>query len=94
MKILLIYANRCFLTHPVYPFGLNIIADHLRNRGHEVHIELPFIYDKTIDRGIDIVLNKFNPDLIGISIRNIDTAMACEKFGYGHKAGQPVNSIS
>ncbi|MFO7886405.1 MAG: cobalamin-dependent protein [Desulfobacteraceae bacterium] len=87
MKILLIYANRYFLNHPVYPFGLNLIADYLRNRGHEVQIELPFIYDKKIHRGIDIVLNKFNPDLIGISIRNIDTAMACEKFGTWQQNG-------
>ncbi|MEA1969895.1 MAG: cobalamin-dependent protein, partial [Thermodesulfobacteriota bacterium] len=87
MKILLIYANRYFLESPIYPFGLNLIADYLENQGHEVHIDIPFIHHRDISKGMEIILKDFKPDIAGISIRNIDTAMACEKFGTWQRPG-------
>jgi len=80
-KVLLIYANEYFLTSPVYPFGLDIIAQHLRENGHAVCINLPFLRYQDTSREIEIILNDFQPDIAGISIRNIDTAMACDPGG-------------
>jgi len=80
-KVLLIYANEYFLTSPVYPFGLDIIAQHLRENGHTVCINLPFLRYQDTSKGIETILNDFQPDIAGISIRNIDTAMACDSGG-------------
>ncbi len=80
-KVLLIYANEYFLTSPVYPFGLDIIAQHLRENGHTVCINLPFLRYQDTSKGIETILNDFQPDIAGIAIRNIDTAMACDPGG-------------
>jgi len=80
-RILLIYANEYFLTSPVYPFGLDIIAQQLKNKGHKVCIELPFLTHQDASRGVLVALKDFQPDIIGVSIRNLDTAMACDPSG-------------
>ena len=87
MKILLIYANSYFLESPVYPFGLDLIAGFLRDQGHEVKIDMPFLYHGDTAEGMAAVLEAFLPDIAGISIRNIDTAMACETFGTWRQYG-------
>lgn len=71
MKIFLISANIAKTPYPVYPLGLSMIAGALVKNGHEV-----FQFD-FLASGMDLEklaqeLERNNPQLVGISIRNID----------------------
>ena len=80
-RILLVYANEYFLISPVYPFGLDIMAQYLEKKGHRVRVDLPFLSRQGASGGIEAALSDFKPHIVGVSIRNIDTAMACDPSG-------------
>lgn len=80
-NILLLYTDKYYLVKQVYPFGLDIIANHLRRFGHEVTIEYPFLTESNPETNLREILNLSNPDFIGLGIRNLDTTMSCEKYG-------------
>lgn len=42
-SILLLHTDKYYLVNQVYPFGLDIIAQALRIRGHEVEIVCAFL---------------------------------------------------
>jgi radical SAM superfamily enzyme YgiQ (UPF0313 family) len=67
-RILLISANRCTVPDPVFPLGLAHISAALRRAGHETRW-----LDRlsNLDRLVE-TLQEFQPDLVGISLRNID----------------------
>ncbi|MEN6615472.1 MAG: cobalamin-dependent protein, partial [Syntrophorhabdus sp.] len=71
MKILLVSANRTEINMRTMPLGLAFVAQAVSARGHTVEmLDLAGIPDvKTKIR--DIIVS-FQPDVIGISIRNID----------------------
>ncbi|MEK6621713.1 MAG: cobalamin B12-binding domain-containing protein, partial [Planctomycetota bacterium] len=71
MKILLISANNERHPYPVAPIGIAYIAKALQDKGHAVRLtDLCFVEDGR--SSIAKTLQDFNPDVIGISIRNID----------------------
>ena len=71
MKILLISANNERLPYPVAPIGIAYIAKALQDKGHAVRLtDFCFVEDGC--SSIAKTLQDFNPDVIGISIRNID----------------------
>ena len=71
MKILLINSNRYKYPWPVIPYGLCAIASSLEAAGHEVNaLDLCFSSDPAGEIGRAI--SGFNPELVGVSIRNID----------------------
>ena len=71
MKILLISANKEMLPDPVAPLGLAYIAAVLLAHHHQVEIvDLCFADDE--EKVLTHKLKEFMPDIIGISIRNID----------------------
>ncbi len=41
--ILLLYTDRYYFANQVYPFGLDIIAHHLRQHGYTVSVDYPFL---------------------------------------------------
>lgn len=72
MRVLLIAANRFRVPYPVYPIGLDFVSGALKNHDHEVTI---------LDLGpredletLPYEINEFQPEIIGISIRNVDTS--------------------
>ncbi len=70
-KCLLISTNRVMTPYPVYPLGVAHLLGALRQAGHEARH-----YDVMANGGLDNlagVLAEFDPDLIGLSIRNLDT---------------------
>ena len=71
MKILLINSNRFKHPWPVIPFGLCSVAACLRGAGHEIKV-LDLCFSKSPDRAIAAAVRNFEPQLMGISIRNID----------------------
>lgn len=72
MRILLISANCETFPEPVLPIGLVYIGNTLRKSGAEVRI-----FDVRTSPSAPALrkeLNAFNPDRIGISLRNVDNA--------------------
>lgn len=71
MKILLISVNRERMPFPVFPLGLAYIARGLREEGHQIEVmDLCFSQEVSVD--LNSTLHRFQPDLIGISLRNLD----------------------
>ena len=83
-NVLLLYTDKYYLINQVYPFGLDLIANHLRRHGFDVIIDYPFLPLPEIETNLIEIIKRCKPDAIGLGIRNIDTAMSCEKFG-NHK---------
>jgi len=80
-NVLLLYTDKYYLIKQVYPFGLDLIANHLRRHGFDVTIDYPFLPFPDLETNLIEIIKRCKPDAIGLSIRNIDTAMSCEKFG-------------
>jgi len=71
MKILLISVNREKMPYPVFPLGLAYLAKALREEGHSIEVlDLCFAQDMSID--LKKAIHQFQPELIGISLRNLD----------------------
>lgn len=71
MKVLLISANRERMPYPVAPLGIAYIAGALKGDGQDVRaVDLCFASNLEVDLGQ--ILEDFPPDLIGISLRNLD----------------------
>ncbi len=71
MKILLLSVNRERMPFPVFPLGLAYIAKGLKEGGHQIEvIDLCFSQEVSVD--LNTTLHRFRPDLIGISLRNLD----------------------
>ncbi|MCK5529011.1 MAG: lipid biosynthesis B12-binding/radical SAM protein [Kiritimatiellae bacterium] len=71
MKILLIASNIARTPYPVYPLGMGMIAGALTNAGHAV-AQFDFLqHDMSLD-AITTAVTEEQPNIIGISIRNID----------------------
>jgi radical SAM superfamily enzyme YgiQ (UPF0313 family) len=79
MKILLVATNRVVAPFPVYPIGIDYVAAGLRAR-HDVRV-----LDMAAD-GAESLLREscrtFAPDLVGLSIRNIDSAETTHAEGF------------
>ena len=71
MKVLLISANTETINMPIIPVGLGAVAAATINAGHEVKlIDLMSVDDARV--AIKQAIEGFEPDVIGISVRNID----------------------
>jgi len=80
-KILLLYTDKYYFVKQVYPFGLDLIAHHLRKYGYEVTIDHPFLPEPDLETNLNQIIAKTAPDFIGLGMRNLDTATSCEPFG-------------
>ena len=73
MRVLLINPNR-YTNPPVPPIGLEYLAASLKAQDHEaVILDLCFSEDQHED--IDRVVRSFQPDMAGITVRNVDTVI-------------------
>ncbi len=70
MKVLLISANTMTSTYAVYPLGLDYVAGAVQSR-HEVRILDRNLYDDP--ETFRLAVKEAAPEVVGISIRNIDT---------------------
>ena len=71
MKILLISANTEPINMPVLPLGMAYVGAAVQNAGHDVKI-LNLMMVRDIRGIIREAISIFSPDVIGISVRNID----------------------
>ncbi len=73
MRVLLINPNR-YKAPPVPPIGLEYIAGHMKDRGHEVEIlDLCFADNPVAE--LDNSFKEFLPDVAGLTVRNVDTVL-------------------
>jgi len=80
-KILLLYTDKYYIIKPVYPFGLDLVARHLRRAGYHVTLGYPFLPHADHRTNLTALLERTEPDLIGLGLRNLDTTMSCEPYG-------------
>jgi len=79
MKVLLISANTLTAPYPVYPLGLDYIAGALADK-HEVRIaDMNTFRD---EKSLGKFIQQFSPEVIGISLRNIDNTDTTDPRGF------------
>ena len=71
MRILLSSANFCNSPYVVYPLGIGVLASALSQAGHEVRQFDPLSLGD-YQAQARVLLQDFRPELIGVSIRNLD----------------------
>ncbi|MBF0106520.1 MAG: radical SAM protein [Deltaproteobacteria bacterium] len=74
MKILLINSNRLHQPWPVIPFGLCCVAAALEKAGHNIKFT-DLCFERHPANVIKKALTGFDPDLVGVGIRNLDTCV-------------------
>ncbi len=71
MRILLVSVNRASAPYAVAPLGISYIAGAARADGHEVAL-LDLCFSQDVAADIAQALHRSPPELIGVSIRNVD----------------------
>jgi len=80
MRVLLISANTERINMPTLPLGVALVAAATRQAGHEVRL-LDLRAGGDAGAAIGRAVMDFSPQVIGISVRNIDDQnMACPRF--------------
>lgn len=77
-KILLISINRCVSPDPVFPLGLAHLNAALRRASHETQ----WIDSNVNGETLLETLTRFQPDAVGISLRNIDDVLIRQRETY------------
>ena len=72
MKILLISSNIAKCPYPVYPLGLSIIAGAVKKTAHTVEL-FDLLKNDCSFQSLEEKIKSYNPEIVGISMRNIDT---------------------
>jgi radical SAM superfamily enzyme YgiQ (UPF0313 family) len=73
MRILLVSANREHLPDPIFPLGLAYIAAAVSKAGHEIDVADLCFGSHPLDE-LRAQVARFQPDVIGLSLRNVDNA--------------------
>ena len=71
MRILLISPNREEINMLTWPVGLACVAAATQKAGHELRL-VDLIEAKDPTAALEEAVREFNPDVIGIAVRNID----------------------
>ncbi len=71
MNILLIVTNRYRGPIPVMPLGACLVAESCERAGHQVRL-LDLMFERHPLHALGSVIDKTRPDVVGISLRNID----------------------
>jgi len=90
MRVLLVATNRMVTPFPVYPIGIDYVATALRGR-HEVRV-----LDLACEGSASVLgqtLREFRPQVVGLSLRNIDNVEAATPYGFIPEIEQVVASI-
>lgn len=89
MKVLLISANTVLTPYPVYPMGLDYVAAALAGK-HQVRIADMNLLDF---KSLGEIIDDFSPDVIGLSLRNIDNTDIVTPQGFMAGYKKLVNAL-
>jgi lipid biosynthesis B12-binding/radical SAM protein len=92
MKILLISANVTRSPYPVYPIGMSMVAAALVKSGHTVRQSDFLFHDESLD-AIKKDIEAFGPELVGISVRNIDNVNMMNEQYYIQNVKKIVDAV-
>ncbi|MCP4688721.1 MAG: radical SAM protein, partial [Desulfobacterales bacterium] len=82
MKTLLISANEVTTPYPVYPLGLDHVAAAIRG---EHPVKIVDVNDVGAPGGLEDAIRDFDPEIIGVSLRNVDNTDVSEPRGFIHR---------
>ncbi|MBI4879578.1 MAG: cobalamin B12-binding domain-containing protein [Planctomycetes bacterium] len=80
-KILLVVANATRAPYPVFPLGPSLVAAAARARGHEVLL-WDFLFEARRGGALAAAVAAHAPDVIGVSLRNIDNVDSIDLESY------------
>jgi radical SAM superfamily enzyme YgiQ (UPF0313 family) len=75
MRVMLVYSNRARIMEPAPPIGLSYVATATRRAGHDVRF-VDLMMSRQPQADLKTALREFQPEVVGISIRNIDNIIA------------------
>ena len=86
MRVLLISANRERIPDPIFPLGLAYVAAASRAAGHRVRVA-DLCFGRHPLHDLKQQVTEFGPDVIGLSLRNVDNAAYPRTVDYldGHR---------
>ena len=79
MRVLLVATNRTMTPFPVYPIGVDYVATALQ-KAHEVRV-VDFAADDA-EAELVAACRDFQPEVVGLSIRNVDSAETSNPEGF------------
>jgi radical SAM superfamily enzyme YgiQ (UPF0313 family) len=92
MRVLLVSPNREQLPDPVFPLGLSYIAAALKKHGHALRVA-DLCFSEDTDREIRNAVAAFDPEVIGISLRNIDDVAWPKRHSHLNEYREVVESV-
>ena len=93
MKVLLLSTNTMRQPYSVYPLGLDYVINSISS-DHEIKsIDLNELAFKGIEQSLENEISHFSPDVIGISIRNIDNIDAANTLSFVESTRHLISRI-
>ncbi|MBN1572368.1 MAG: cobalamin-dependent protein [Deltaproteobacteria bacterium] len=92
MRTLIVSANLEVTPDPVYPIGAAYVAAAVREAGHEVDI-LDVVFADDMAKAVGEKIASFNPEVVGVSIRNIDNVAYPLYLSYIDETKEIVDTI-
>lgn len=92
MRVLIIATNRERFPHGVAPVGAASIVSTLQAAGYETEF-LDLYFERSVPRAIAKTLARFQPDVVGFSVRNLDNAAYIGTRSYAHDTKLIVDEV-
>lgn len=92
MNVLLVSTNRCGDPVPVLPAGACIVAEAAERAGHRVRL-LDLMFERHPLSAARSAVARFRPDLVGLSIRNIDNSERENPISYVAELGPLTQAL-
>lgn len=80
-RVLIVSTNRERTPFPVLPVGAAIVAAHAARDGHDVRV-VDLMFAKSVESALAKSLRGFAPEVVGVSMRNIDNSDLIETKYY------------
>ncbi|UCE58700.1 MAG: cobalamin-dependent protein [Phycisphaerales bacterium] len=91
-RVLLISCNTTREPYPVYPLGMTMVAEAVREQGHEVR-QCDLLQMDSQSQNVEEVVQSFRPDVVGLALRNIDNIDSADLDAYTDAYGDVSRSV-